>query len=424
MRLHACSWLALSSLICHSLAGATRPRYGGTLTVEDPQFETMFGSTLPVAVAETLVRVNSRGQIEPVLSVAWQHDPDYKQWRFSLRPRVTFHDGQALTAASAAPSLLEVLKQEYPDVSIEAGGQALLIKSAQPMPDLLNELASPEAAISRGSRIGTGPFRIAEADAQHATFTAFADYWGGRPYLDSVTFENSNPRGRADIVDIPVGPQRRIVPEGWTTWSSLPKTLVVIRGFDADVNLLKALALAIDRAPIASVLAQHKAEPAFGLLPQWLSGYAFLFQSAPDLARAKQIVAQLRPAPVSIEAPANDPFLRSVAERIALNARDAGIAIQVKPGGNLRLKKLTIASTDAFYDLLRLGAQLKLGPLPPEFDPAKPETLYQFERSSIEDRPIIPLIHLRESYAISPRVHFQPSRDQFSLHLEDCWIEP
>jgi peptide/nickel transport system substrate-binding protein len=422
MKLRAWAWLALGSALAVPLAGATRPHYGGTLTVEDPQFESAFGS-LSVPTFETLVRVNSGGQIAPVLAVAWQHDPDYKRWRFSLRPKVLFHDGQPLTAASTVPSLLEFLKQRYSDVSIEAGGQALLIKSAQPMPDLLNLLAAPEAAISRGSTIGTGPFRIATADAQRGTFTAFEDYWGGRPYLDSVTFEAAA-SGRADMVEVPIGPSRRIVPDGWTTWSSVPKTLVAIQGFDQDVGLMQALALAIDRTPIANVLAQHKAEPAFGLLPEWVSGYEFLFQTGTDLVRARQMAAQLRLGPVSIETPANDPFLRSVAERIALNARDAGITIQVKPGGSLRLRKLTIASTDAFYDLMRLGAQLKLGPVPPEFDPAQPETLYRFERSSLESRPIIPLVHLRVSYAISPRVHFQPSRDRFSLHLEDCWVAP
>jgi ABC-type transport system substrate-binding protein len=54
--------------------------------------------------------------------------------------------------------------------------------------------------------------------------------------------------------------------------------------------LLQALALTIDRAPIANVLAQHKGDAAFGLLPQWVSGYEFLFQSTPDVARAKQLI--------------------------------------------------------------------------------------------------------------------------------------
>ncbi|HEX5229456.1 MAG TPA: ABC transporter substrate-binding protein [Bryobacteraceae bacterium] len=407
MRLRAWAWLALASLALKPLRAETRPRYGGALTVEAPGF--------PVSVFETLVRWN-RATIEPLLAVAWQHDPDYKRWRFSLRSKVKFHDGEPFTAASAVPSLGAALKATYPDVAIEAGGQALVIKSSQPMPDLLDLLA--QAAISRND-IGTGAFRIAARDPQHTTFAAFEDYWGGRPYLDNVTLADAaGAHGRADMFDLPVGPQRRIVPEGWTTWSSVPKTLLAIEGARADPSVLKALALAIDRAPIANVLAQHKAEPAFGLLPQWLSGYEFLFESVPDVARAKQMIAQSHPAPVTMDLP-NDPFLRSVAERIALNARDAGMAIQFKPSGDLRLVELPVETTDPASAL----ALMKLGDRP-EVDLTKPEAVYQFERMLIESRHIIPLLHLRKSYAISPKVHFQPSHDQFELHLEDAWIEP
>src|ERR1700722_17003436 len=149
MRLPGWRWLALSSLlIASSITGALRPHYGGTLTVDlsspwttlDPRG---IKTALPAPVAETLVRVGSRGQIEAVLAVAWQHDPDFKRWRFSLRPKVTFHDGEALTGASAAPSLLAALKQKYGEVSIEAGGQAIVVQSDHAMPDLLGELALP-----------------------------------------------------------------------------------------------------------------------------------------------------------------------------------------------------------------------------------------------------------------------------------------
>jgi hypothetical protein len=43
----------------------------------------------------------------------------------------------------------------------------------------------------------------------------------------------------------------------------------------------------------------------------------------------------------------------------------------------------------------------------------------------LEDHRIIPLVHLRETYGIGPRVHFQPPpADPFTLHLEDAWIQP
>ncbi|MGA2880009.1 MAG: ABC transporter substrate-binding protein [Bryobacteraceae bacterium] len=414
-----------------------RPRYGGTLTVElsnawttlDPN---SFKTALSVPIAETLVRVGSHGEIEPVLVVAWQHDPDFRRWRFSLRPRVTFHDGEALTAATAAPPLLAALKQTYSDVSIEAGGQAIVVHSDHAMPELLAELALPRAAVFRKSDtnalIGTGPFRVTTWDpGRRLTLAAFDNYWGGRPYLDSVEIEFGSGHGRADLFDIPVGPARRILPESLATWSSAPRALLAITSTNADPVLLQALALLIDRVPILNVLAQHKGEVAFGLLPQWLSGYAFLFQSTPDVMHAKQLVSSLRLGPTSLSYPADDLFLRSVAERIALNARDAGITIQPTSAGNghLRLMEWPLESTDAANELGRIAEQLGASDRARQLDAAKPETLYQVERSLLDDHRIIPLIHVRETYGIAPRVHFQsPTSDPFTLHLEDAWVQP
>jgi hypothetical protein len=388
-------------------------------------------TALSIPIAETLVRAGSRGEIEPVLAVAWQHDPDFKRWRFSLRPKVTFHDGEALTAATAAPSLLAALKQKYGEISMEAGGQALVIQSQSPMPELLDSLALPGAAIFRKSDtaalVGTGPFRVtAWEPGRSLTLAAFDDYWGGRPFLDKVEIDFGLGREHADLFDIPVGPARRILPEGLATWSSLPRTLVAITASNADPVLLQALALVIDRAPIVNVLAQHKGEAAFGLLPQWLSGYEFLFQTTPDVMRAKQLAATVRSGPMSLSYPANDLFLRSVAERAALNARDAGITIQPTPnaGGLLRLVEFQFESTNAADELQRTAERLGGGDRARQMDPAKPETLYQLERSLLDDHRTIPLVHLRETYGIAPRVHFQPApRESFALHLEDAWVD-
>ena len=427
MRLRAWAWFAASSLILAPLAGETRPHYGGTLTVEVTALESAGGIALPALFAEPLVRINSRGQAEPVLAAAWQHDADFKRWRISLRPKVSFHDGEPLTAASALPSLEAALKPTYGDVTIQAGGQALVIQSRRAMPDLLEELALPGAAITRKGEsdvvLGTGPFRVTSWEPRRVTLAAFDNYWGGRPFLDGVSVEVANGAGRADIVEIPAGPTRRILPEGWRTWSSTPRTLVALEGTNADAATLSALAQTIDRAPIANVLAQHKADPAFGLLPQWMSAYAFLFASTPDVARAKQAASALRAGPVSLSSPPNDVFLRSVADRIALHARDAGIAVQLKSGGSLRLVERPMESADAAHELRRIAIALGAADRVGEVDPTKPESLYQLEKFLLDEHRIVPLIHLRESYGISPRIHFHSS-DPFVLHLEDAWVQP
>ncbi|HEX6894214.1 MAG TPA: ABC transporter substrate-binding protein, partial [Bryobacteraceae bacterium] len=51
-------------------------------------------------VAETLTRINARGDLEPGLATAWQAEADAKRWRISLRNGVLFHDGEPLNAGS------------------------------------------------------------------------------------------------------------------------------------------------------------------------------------------------------------------------------------------------------------------------------------------------------------------------------------
>jgi ABC-type transport system substrate-binding protein len=410
-------------------SAATRPHYGGSLTVELSSgwiAVDSAASALSIPITETLVRLNARGSVEPAICVAWQHDADFKRWRFSLRPKVTFHDGEPLTGATAAPSLLAALKKKYPDISIQTGGQAIVIQSSVAMPDLLLALAAPGAAVLRKSEtnplIGTGPFRVtAWEPGQRLVVAAFEDYWNGRPYLDSVTVGLVAGQAHADIFDIPFGLTRRVLPEGIAIWSSAPRTLVAITSANAQPGLLQALALVIDRAPLVNVLAQRKGEAAFSLLPQWLTGYAFLFQTSPDVARAKQIASQLHLGAITLSYPPNDVFLRSVADRVALNARDAGITIQPTPsaGSTLRLIELPLESADTTTELGRIAAGLGAGYI----DTSKPEALYETERSLLGR--VIPLLHLRETYGIATRVHIESSKsDSFSLHLEDAWVQP
>lgn len=146
--------------------------------------------------------------------------------------------------------------------------------------------------------------------------------------------------------------------------------------------------------------------------------------------RAKQLVSALRLGPMSLGYPANDLFLRSVAERVALNARDAGLSIQPTPAGNtnLRLIEWPLESTNAAYELKRIAELAGAGDRARQLESAKPESLYEFERSLLDDHRMIPLVYLRETFGIAPRVHFQPpsqttAPDTFALHLENAWVD-
>src|SRR2546425_4347839 len=150
--------------------------------------------------------------------------------------------------------------------------------------------------------------------------------------------------GKADIVEPGPDQVRLASQSGGKTWSSLPVeslALVSLRDRPAvqEARLRQAMAFSIDRAAIWSVLLQRQGEVAGGLLPQWLSGYAFLFSTPVDLERAKQLRSEVSATqrasrgPIRVAYDFNDSLARSVAERIAVNAREAGIAAQVAPPG-------------------------------------------------------------------------------------------
>ena len=452
MRRRAFAWLALSSLALQApVPAATRPRYGGTLTLQlvasfpdldpgealsDALLESKRDAIARLAF-ETLVGMNSSGDLEPQLATAWRVNG--KRWRFTLRPKAVFHDGQPVTAASVVPSLQAGLKKRYGDVSVTGAGQSVTVQSESNLYDLAAELSLPRNAICRkgdnGELIGTGPFRLEKWEPGHkAVFTAFEDHWAGRPYVDSVIV-NLGPLPRqlttngADIWDLPINGSRRVVPDGIRIWSSAPSELVAIAAPNLDPRIQQALALSIDRASIVNVLAQHRGEIAGGLLPQWLTGYSFLFSTASDPSRAKQLMASAKPAPLSLSYPADDAFARSVAERISLNARDAGLNVQPTTvnGGNLQLKRVPLPSTDAALDLVEIAAAIGLPRRVNSTDASRFEALYQAEQQVLEEHKIIPLIYLPAVYGIGPRVHdwdaSQNGRAN-ALHLENVWLSP
>ena len=443
MRLRAWLWLALSSISIAPLCSAARPHYGGTLTVDLSGTFPLDAASMPPLlaplVAETLTRINARGDLEPGLATAWQAEADAKRWRISLRSGVLFHDGEPLNASGVESILLDALKKQYGEVTVLAGGQTLVVQADHPLIDLPVQLASPRFAVVRktesGSLIGTGPFRVTGWEARRRlSLAAFEDYWGGRPYLDAVVANlGSNATPSTDVFDVPFTSPRRIVPETARIWVSLPgELLALVAGADVQPAVVQALAAAIDRSPIVSVLAQRQSQPAYGVLPQWLSGYEFLFQTTPDLAKARQLAAPLKLSPLALGYPAGDSFARAVADRIALNARDAGITLQPSPNsppnnnGALRLVRRPLESSDIPAELARIAALLGAPERANGLEAGKPETLYEAEHALLETHRIIPLLHLPLVLGLARRVHLDDpaTTDKLIPNLARSWVDP
>jgi ABC-type transport system substrate-binding protein len=282
--------------------------------------------------------------------------------------------------------------------------------------------------------LGSG-FTIARWEAgRRAVYEADENAVGGRPFLDGVEIllgrslrdqAGDLDLGKADMVDLGPNELRR-QPAGRRVWSSSPVrvlALVFSPRFD-DVRTREALALAVDRSAIHSVLLQRQGEVSGALLPQWLSGYAFLFSAAADLGRARQLASGARPITLGV----SDAAARPIAERIALNARDAGLNVSVTPqpaSADAVLVELRITSTDPVKALAEIAAALGSPVAPRDLAPnASPEQMYAVERSLLEGFRVIPLIHLPDIYGVSLRVRGGPGiTPSGEWRFDNLWLE-
>jgi peptide/nickel transport system substrate-binding protein len=476
--------LVFALLLPAYLSASKHPKYGGTLRLElqlakislDPR-EWKPGSVaaaenakLAALLFDRLLTLDNYGRFQPALATEWTHDPACKTWQFKLRPGVRFSDGSALTAKDVVASLQALLP---PGLQISPAENGITVHSSHPVPDLLEQLSSARYFIfhpqSDGSLLGTGPFVLAEnvpfspAEASpsvlkpaHLKFLANDGAWSGRPFLDSIEVTIGNPGlrqilnlqvGRADVIDIPPDLVRKARQDNLRVWSSPPFTLLALRFDDAqpatsDVRLREALDFSLDRDTMANVLLQRQALPAPALLPQWLSGYAFLFGTSVNLDRAKQIRATL-PAnvaagaePIRLRVDASGDLLKLLGERIAVNARQANISIQLlqhpastssnapPPAVGLHLFAWHYDSLSAQTDLLILAHSLHseatAETLPDTHDPEK---LYAEERRLLEDRRVLPLLLLPDYFGLAPSVRNWSEAPSGDWRLADVWLD-
>jgi len=475
MRRIAYRFLAAISLLAAAASAATaatRPHYGGTLRVmlqsapDALELPSNPASATPSdywdaaralsLIGDTLVKLDAQNEDrpQPALAVAWQSDPSARHWQFTLRRGVKFHDGSA-----ALPALIaQILSALHSNWTVRASPDSLTIESETAMPSLLAELALPRNLLLKrnadGVPIGTGPFLVAEwQPGKLLKLAANEESWGGRPFVDAVEIEfGKSLRDQAIALEldktdlIEAAPQAAAACERHSTSASsspslsLPVELLALV-FSAnskaqDPSLREALALAIDRKPIQSVLLKGAGEPAASILPNWMTGYSAVFSEQANPQRSRTLIADSRPPALNLSYDPRDPQAQLIAERIALNAREVGITLQVSLSGaeDIRLMRVVLPSPDPATSLTEAARQLGL-PQPAFSAPrgksldldSDLDDLYRVERGLLDDYSVIPLFHLPVASAAGARVRgWAPDRigewNAAGASLADVWL--
>jgi peptide/nickel transport system substrate-binding protein len=406
--------------------GRTRPHYGGTLRVEiegDP-----WNGTDGLArrlVLDGLTALDGQGKMRPALATEWESSDNDHRWQFRLRPGVHFQDGTTLTSSLVVSALNLACPQNCPWNAVRAAGPLVIFttdSSSPHLPELLarDEFLIAEPATAEGGTpngtVGTGPFSVKEANNGVLTLAANDSCWAGRPFLDAIEIHAHRTVhdqwldlsvGRADMVQVPPEMLREARQQQLTLAVSQPVSLLALEVADggalANPQLRGAIGEAVDRSALFNVIFQKQGEITASVLPQSLTGYAFLFPADRDLNKAHELRGGLSAPSLTMTVEGNGA-MQLAAQRLALNLHEAGFTVQVVNSAqhpDLALRKLPLVGADpaaVMENLLRSGGQY--APVTEQ----TPDALFRAEREYLNLHTLIPLIDLPRAYATGGRV--------------------
>ncbi len=384
-------WLALllaGNLLlaaCAQAAPTTAgPKHGGTLRVAigvdidtlDPmgQTTTTVQNIVDMGV-ETLVAVDEKGGIKPLLAESWQAAGDGLSYTFTLRKGVKFHDGTSFDAAAVKTNFDRVLD---PSNKAPLRGVLSAISSTtviddshvkftlkQPLAPFVAGLTtttfgilSPASIASGGNTyqkaeniVGTGPYRLKErVKGERVTMVKNDNYWGTKPNYDVQEFkivpeaasrEALVRSGQADVIILPPVsdiPALQSDPNLKVLLAASDRTIFIsINTVSKDQPLLQnpkvrqALNYAVDKKSIIKSVLFNAADPLDAPMAKSLLGYCQVGDYAYNPDKAKSLLQQAGASGMKVKL--ISPTGRYVqdfqaANAVAGNLRDVGINVE------------------------------------------------------------------------------------------------
>ncbi len=486
------------------------PQIAGLDTPEDAILQDLF---------EGLVIIDGNGNVQPGQAFGWQHSEDGKTWTFNLRPEARWSDNTQVTAAdfvyawhrladpaTAAPSanLLERIglinapevirgKLSPEKLGIQAiDKQTLQIKLEKPLPYFLRLLAmtplmpakqkvlekygkswtQPEHFISNGPYVLKQWVVNERVEAKKNNF-----YWNHKntvirqvTYLPIASPGAEYQRFQAGEINytnfVPLSHYKAITEKKPEILHSrgLPGTYIYsfntrIKPFD-NINVRKALSLALDRHLIAEAVVGQGQIPAYTVVPDSLSNYQPLIPATAretQLERNKRAKKLLAEAGYSPERPLNVTVLyntseshQTVALAIASMWKQLGVNVTLqnmewnayrdsKQRGQFQISRsYAIAGYNdpsALLDRFHSGhPENESGYSNPELDklldkarsmmnPVERQRLYhQAETILSRDMPVIPIYQYVQTHLTSPYLKGLPKAAVINLAARDVYF--
>lgn len=234
-------------------------------------------------VYETLLARDPAGELVPGLADDLPTQVDATTWEFKLRQGVTFHDGSPFNADSVVATVERIVKL-VADGKTDNDGFFGSLTGATKVDDYTVQITTAEQdgvlparmywlkqipASAKDSEdlsatpVGTGPYKfVSQSVGVNVVLEANADYWGGAPSIAKVTYEFSDDSatrlaglksGKYDLITNLAPQDVEQAPKSATVQGQEHPILILDadEGITADVNVRKALNLAVDKEAIA-----------------------------------------------------------------------------------------------------------------------------------------------------------------------------
>lgn len=251
----------------------------------DPHLTTTAGTReLLFNVFEGLVKPNADGELLPAVAEDWTISDELLTYTFTIRPGITFHNGQVVKASDAAWSIARCRDEKLVtglegiiDIAADDAAGTLVLTLAAPDSDMLSRLTLavlPQDYDGQDAApVGTGPFRfVSRAAQQNVVLERYDGYWGEKAQLDRVTFrifENADAlvmalkSGALDLVAHLTATQVSQLGDGFDVREgtmNLVQAVYLNHAYAplSDVRVRQALCYAIDRDELFALTADGR----------------------------------------------------------------------------------------------------------------------------------------------------------------------